>query len=131
MNLRATGFAFAFPFLLAYAPATSSAAPAPDFHYGRALVAPSKVEIRGFNGRIHAEPAAGGTLEVEAVKQARRGDPALIRVVAFPHPGGVVVCVLYPGQDANACRPGQSLGDIHHDDALDVSTEITVRVPAG
>jgi len=98
MNLRAAVFTLAFPTVLAYAPAVASAAPAPDFRYSRALVAPSKVEIRGFNGRIHAEPAAGGTLEVEAVKQARRGDPALIRVVAFPHPGGVVVCVLYPGQ---------------------------------
>ena len=131
MNLRASALALTFSALLAHTPGTASAAPGPDFRYSRALTAPSKVEIRGLSGRIHAEPAAGNTVEIEAVKQVRRGDPNQVRVVAYGYPGGVVVCELYPGQDENGCRPGQSLTDRHRDNALDVVTDFTVRLPAG
>ena len=110
----------------------ASAAGAQDFTWeGRAAPGQS-VEIKGVNGDVKAGPAAGGRVEVTAVKKGRRSDPASVEVRVVEHAGGVTVCAVYPtpaSQSPNECRPGEG-GRMSVQDN-DVSVSFTVRVPRG
>jgi hypothetical protein len=88
---------------------------------GRAL------EIRGINGTITAEPAAGDRVEVTAEKHGRRSDPAEVRIEVVEHDGGATICAVYPGR-RNRCEPG---GGSHRVRDNDVEVDFTVRVPGG
>lgn len=103
---------------------------ASDFHWkGRAG---QTLEIKGVNGHISAEPAAGAEAEVTAVKRGRRGDPASVKIEVVEHAEGVTICAVYPtpeGKAANECRPGRGGRMQTHDN--DVNVEFEVRVPAG
>jgi Putative adhesin len=90
------------------------------------------VEIKGVNGSIRAEPAAGNDVEIVALKRGRRSAPREVQVKVVPHDGGLTVCAVYPTSGfapANECQPGA--GGRMNVRNNDVSVDFTVRVPAG
>jgi hypothetical protein len=110
----------------------SASAGAPDFEWSLDLAAGRTLEIKGVNGWIHAEPAAGRRAEVTAVKRARRSDPEDVKIEVVPHADGVTICAVYPGPRwgrKGECAPGRG----GHNDTRnnDVQVDFTVRVPAG
>jgi DUF4097 and DUF4098 domain-containing protein YvlB len=94
-------------------------------------VAPGRtLEIKGVNGGIHAEPAAGSDVEIVALKQGRRSSPHDVEIMVVPHDGGVTVCAVYPGSGTpNRCEPGT--GGHMNVRNNDVSVDFTVRLPTG
>ena len=114
--------------------ATHAVAPAAEqgeFRWHGPLAAGRAVEIKGVNGRIEANPASGGEVEVVAVKTARRSNPDDVRIEVVQHEGGVTICAVYPNVDGepNTCTPGHG-GHMSTRDN-DTNVEFVVRVPAG
>ena len=101
------------------------------FQWKGTVLQGNAIEIKGVNGDITAEPAAGGEVEVTAVKTARRSDPNSVRIEVLQHGDGVTICAVYPGsgEQANECRAGTE-GRMNVRDN-DVTVSFTVRVPAG
>jgi hypothetical protein len=112
-----------------------AAAPqANPFVWNGTLTAGQTLEIKGVNGLVRAEPAAGAQAEVSAVKRGRRSDPASVSVQVVMNPGGgVTICAVYPNAASNPqqneCLPGEAGRMTVHDN--DVSVDFTVKVPAG
>lgn len=103
-----------------------------NFRWSGQLASGRVVEIRGVNGAVRAEGAAGGEVEVVATKRARRSDPSTVRIEVVEHADGVTVCAVYPDGNSsrpNRCTPGESWHSSVRDN--DVEVEFTVRVPAG
>jgi len=102
-----------------------------DFHWQGTVAPGGAVEIKGVNGGITASSAAGGGVEVTAVKKGRKSDPSLVKVEVVEHAGGVTICAVYPSVDGNAntCAPGKG-GRMNVRDN-DVQVEFQVKVPAG
>jgi hypothetical protein len=109
----------------------ATAAEQGEFRWHGPVAAGRVVEIKGVNGRIEANPAAGGEVEVVAVKTARRSDPDDVRIEVVQHEGGVTICAVYPSADGepNTCKPGRG-GHMSTRDN-DTNVEFMVRVPAG
>ena len=63
-----------------------------SFHWRGKVPAGQFVEIRGINGNIHAEPAAGKDVEVVAYKTGQVYDSAGIQVQVVEHNGGITIC---------------------------------------
>ncbi|PYS82928.1 MAG: hypothetical protein DMF67_10930 [Acidobacteria bacterium] len=103
-----------------------------EFRWHGSVAAGRVVEIKGVNGRIEANPASGGEVEVVAVKTARRSNPDDVRIEVVQHGDGVTICAVYPnveGQEPNTCAPGR--GGHMSTRNNDTSVEFMVRVPAG
>lgn len=103
----------------------------PEFHWQGALGAGKAIEIKGVNGGITAVGAAGGPVEVTAVKKGRKSEPASVKIEVVEHPGGVTICAVYPAVDgrANECVPGKGGRMSVRDN--DVNVEFRLQVPAG
>lgn len=101
------------------------------FEWRGTVLQGNAIEIKGVNGDITAQPAAGGEVEVSAIRTGRRSDPNSVRLEVVQHGDGVTICALYPdaGNRSNECRPG-SEGRMNVKDN-DVNVAFTVRVPAG
>lgn len=99
------------------------------FHWSGKVPAGQRLEVRGVNGSIHAEPALGDEVEVIAFKNGVEYDPAEIDVRVVQHDGGVTICAVYPSSDglSDECAPGGS-GALNSRNN-DVSVDFTVRVP--
>ncbi|MGH7577379.1 MAG: DUF4097 family beta strand repeat-containing protein [Longimicrobiales bacterium] len=99
----------------------------------RAQVAPGRsIEVKGVNGGITANLAAGDEVRVTARKTGRRSDPAEVEIVVVEHDAGVTICTVYPspsGRRPNECRPGS--GGRNETRNNDVSVQFTVSVPPG
>jgi DUF4097 and DUF4098 domain-containing protein YvlB len=97
------------------------------------VVAPGQtIEVKGVNGDVTAEAAAGPEVEVTADRRGRRSNPDDVHLEVVPHAGGVTICAVYPSKDAsrpNECRPG-SEGRMNVQNN-DVSVKFHVRVPKG
>jgi hypothetical protein len=103
-------------------------------------VSPGKaIEIKGLNGDIKAEPAAGSDIEVIANKKGHRSDPSVVKIQVVEHPDGVTICAIYPSDDPdqpNTCEPGEqhargnsaATSNVHNND---IRVDFLVRVPAG
>ena len=101
-----------------------------DFHWTGKVAAGAAVEIKGVNGGIVATGAAGGDVEVTAVKKGRKSDPTEVKVEVVEHAGGVTICAVYPSTGApNECKPGEGGRMSVRDN--DVNVEFKVTVPAG
>lgn len=99
-----------------------------DFEWRGRVAGGGELEIRGINGAIHAEDAAGNEAEVTATKRGRRSDPDEVRIEVVEHRRGVMICAVYPasrGEGPNTC------GDSQHVRDNDVRVDFYVRVPAG
>jgi hypothetical protein len=99
------------------------------FHWSGRVPAGQRLEVRGVNGSIHAEPASGDQVEVTAFKNGREYDLSEIDVRVVQHDGGVTICAVYPSSDGlvDECTPGAS-GALNSPNN-DVSVDFTVRVP--
>jgi hypothetical protein len=95
------------------------------FHWSGRMPAGQRLEVRGVNGSIHAEPASGDEVEVVAFKNGREYDPAEIDVRVVQHDGGITICAVYPSSDGltDECNAGKGSPN------NGVSVDFTVRVP--
>jgi hypothetical protein len=117
--------------LLACASSASAEPPpvaggAGEFRYQKALTAPTRLEVKDVNGMVTVEPAAGDVLEVVAVKSGR--DATRVQVVAREEGGAILLCALWPGQDAATCKLGSSPRG--NDGNVDATVDFRIRVPA-
>lgn len=102
-----------------------------DFNWSGTLNPGQTLEIKGVNGSIRAEFAAGNMIEVSARKTANRSDPASVRIEVVPSANGITICSVYPsdGGQANYCEGGRGGRSDNRDN--DVSVDYTVKLPAG
>ena len=96
------------------------------FHWSGHVAAGQRIEVRGINGSIHAQPASGESVEVIAYKSGRVIDPAAIGVEVVESDGGVTIIAV--PQSASACDEcpvdaGSPAGD--------ANVDFTVSVPSG
>jgi hypothetical protein len=116
--------------LLLLAPASVRAAD--DFYWSGTIARGKTVEIRNINGPVIAEPSRNGTLEVTAIRRAKKSDPESVRIEAHQEADRVTFCALYPtkaGSPPNTC---DERGKMHsHSENNDVWVEFRVQVPAG
>jgi hypothetical protein len=103
---------------------------AAEFRLREPLAAGRTIEIRGINGNVSAEPAAGGEVEVVAHRRARRSDPEEVRIEVVRTSEGVLICAVYPnpGGEPNTCEPDNSRSHVRDNDT---TVNFSVRVPAG
>ena len=129
MRIRLCSSAALLASLLTIA-ATAQAQSAP-FRWHGSIAQGAAVEIKGVNGDVVAEPAAGNDVEVVAEKQAHRSDPETVTIDVVQHADGVTICAVYPSRDRerNECAPGKG-GRMNVRDN-DVTVKFTVKVPAG
>src|SRR5215468_3630558 len=66
------------------------------FHWTGALQAGQKLTVHGINGVIHAEPAAGAAVVVDAEKRGRHDDPDRVEIQVERRGNGVEICARYP-----------------------------------
>jgi hypothetical protein len=89
------------------------------------------VRIEDLNGGIDVVASDNGATTVTAVKKWRRGDPAMVHIVAEPSSNGLTVCALWD-EDEKSC--GDHSRHSHHNDNdrhNDVSVHFTVHVAKG
>ena len=98
------------------------------FHWTGRMPAGQRLEVRGVNGDIHAEPASGDQVEVFAFKNGRQYDPAEIDVQVVQHDGGVTICAVYPSAPGltDECATGKEAPTPLNNG---ISVDFTVRVP--
>lgn len=97
------------------------------FHWSGKVSAGQRLEVRGINGNIHAEPALGNEVDVIAYKNGEHYDGPEIQVRVVEYEGGVTICAVYPGR-GDDCRPGLEAPGIAQSGG---SIDFTVRVPKG
>lgn len=101
-----------------------------EFRWRGRVAKGATLEIKGVNGGVRAEPAAGDEAQVLALKRGRRRDPAQVEIRVVEHEGGTTLCAVYPSPDPatpNECRPVEKgRMNVRNND---VSVEFTVRVP--
>lgn len=100
------------------------------FNWHGHLNAGQTIEIRGINGYVHAAAASGGEVVVNALKHARRSNPADVKIEVVPSSSGVTICAVYPssGSRANNCEPGGGHSETRDND---VQVDFDLQVPAG
>lgn len=114
--------------------AITAAAGAADFNWAGSIPAGKSIQVRNVNGRIAAEAAVSGQVEVSAVKVVRRGDPNSVDVRYNQNGDGVVVCAVYrdsSGQFPADCNSHNSSNNNNKNNENDVRIDFTVKVPAG
>ena len=101
---------------------------AADFVWHGAVRTGQTVEIKGVNGDIIAERAAGGEIEVRAEKRARRSDVNAVRIEVVEHAGSVTLCAVYPSsrERENTCEPGSGGGNSIRNNDVRVTFYVTV-----
>jgi len=111
--------------------ASAAGARAEDFRWAGRLAAGQTLEVKGVNGAVHAQPAAGAEAEVTAVKTARKSDPASVEIKVVEHARGVTLCAVYPSTEGkpNECTAGEGGRMVTRDN--DTKVEFTVHVPPG
>jgi hypothetical protein len=86
------------------------------------------VRVQNLNGSIDVDASDNGTTSVTAVKQWRRGDPALVRIVVEPSSNGVTVCALWSDEKDCSDHGSRNYRGNRHND---VSVRFTVHVAKG
>ena len=103
-----------------------------DFAWSGAVGYGKTVEIRGVNGSVRALTSDDGAVHVEVAKEARRSDPAGVRIEVVEHEEGVTICAVYPTPERsrvqNTCRRGGGPMSVRNND---VEVDFVVRIPAG
>jgi hypothetical protein len=103
-----------------------------NFTWSGELGARRTVYLSNVNGDVTIEQGTGRTVEVEAVKRWRRGDPDEVRIeTRVTSAGDVIICALY--HDRQTCDEDGYHGRNERDSRRrdnDVSVEFRVRIPA-
>jgi hypothetical protein len=113
-------------------PAAEAQPQGDEFRWNERMAPGSLIEVKGVNGEVRAEAAAGDAVEVVATKRARRSDPASVRIEVVRGGEGVTICAVYPNvkdHKPNVCQPGGG-GNMTVNNN-DVRVDFMVRVPAG
>ena len=112
----------------AAAPALAATPSEDEFSWTGTVAAGQAIEIKNFNGPVHAEGTDTDRVEVTAVKEGPAKEREEVAFELVEHDGGVTICALFPGH-GNRCAPDEegSLG--RADNHTRVS--FNVRVPAG
>ena len=104
-----------------------------DVHWDGALSAGHTLYLRNLNGAVRVEPTSGRTLQIDAHKRWRRGNPEDVRVeIRKTDDGDVLACALW-GDNSSCDERGyhsersRSRGSNNND----VAVEFIVRVPEG
>ncbi len=118
-------------FLLAVAAVLPAFAVEGDFQWSGQLQPGQTLEIKGVNGGIRADYAAGQQVQVTARKSATRSDISSVRIETVPGGSGMTICTVYPsdGGRPNECKHG-SEGHMNTRNN-DVRVEYTVHLPRG
>jgi len=96
------------------------------FHWSGHVAAGQRIEVRGINGSIHAQPASGQSVDVIAYKSGREIDPAAIGVKVVESDGGVMIFAVPQGtSNCGECSDGFESG------SGDANVDFTVSVPSG
>ncbi len=115
----------------------------PDFEFRRELAEGKRFYLADIMGNVTVTGGSGRTVEVSAVKRARRhGSPEDVSIETVELDDGVALCVRYPQHDgrrsseaARAKNPcsweDHCCGWHHNDDRNDTEVDFIVRVPAG
>lgn len=119
--------------------ATVQQSSAQEFRWSGAIAPGKKIEIRGLNGAIAAEGSSGNLAAVAASKSARRSDVNTVMIKVVEHPGGVIICAVYPTDipgRMTSCEPARNLEQVHVEEPAnvlnnDVEVNFRVQVPAG
>lgn len=104
-----------------------------SFTSTNAIAAGSTIRVDDVNGSIDVVASDNASTIVRAVKQWRRGDPSLVRILVEPGNNGVTICALW--NDEKSCDDHGHHHDDYDDDRghhhNDVSVHFTVRVAKG
>ena len=103
-----------------------------DFRWTGRLARGQILEIKGVNGDVFVERAAGDEIEVRATLQGRRDDPRDVRIERVEHEEGLTFCAVYPtprGKRENYCGAGSD-GRMSVE-RNDVEVRFEVTLPAG
>jgi hypothetical protein len=97
-----------------------------DFNWSGTVSPGQTLAVKSVNGAIHAELAAGNTIEVSARKTAQHSDPNSVEIRVVPSSAGVTICAVYPNDSglSNDCNNSNTRNN-------DVVVDFTVKVPAG
>ncbi|MFN2493881.1 MAG: hypothetical protein ABR501_13460, partial [Pyrinomonadaceae bacterium] len=79
-----------------------------EFRWKGRVPSGKAIEIKGINGDISAEPAAGDAIEVFATKKGRKSDPDTVKIQVVEHGAGVTICAIYPSDNPernSSCGP--------------------------
>lgn len=128
--VRRTAFLGALALLLGAAPAGArNQSTDTDFDWSWTLTRGQTLEVRGINGDLRVEAAAGREARVVAKKQdGKRCDAGDVRIEFVENEDGIVVCALYPRRDGeNICGSDEDWSS----DNCDTRVDWTIEVPAG
>jgi putative adhesin len=115
-------------FLLLIFLTVSTAAHSQDFSWRGTIAQGQVLEIKGINGSIIAERAAGSTVDVSATRRAHRSDPIQVHIEMLKTEAGITICAVYPGF-GNSCKSGPGGGmNVRNND---VKVDFAVKVPDG
>ena len=102
-----------------------------SFTSTHSIAAGGTIRVQNLNGSINVVASDNGATTVSAVKQWRRGDPSMVRILVEPGHNGVTVCALW--DEEKSCDDHDR--HTHHDDNgnrhNDVSVRFTVHVAKG
>ena len=94
------------------------------FHWSGHVAAGQRLEVRGINGSIHAQPASGQSVEVIAYKSGHEIDASTIGVKVVESDGGVTIFAVPQGtSNCGECSDNNPAGD--------ANVDFTVSVPSG
>ncbi len=94
-----------------------------SFSSKHAIPAGGTIRVQNLNGSIDVVAADNGSTTVTAVKQWRRGDPSMVRILVEPGNNGVTVCALW-GEERD-CNDHDSHS--HHGYDSDRHNDVSVR----
>ena len=95
------------------------------FHWSGHVSAGQRIEVRGINGSIHAQPAEGESVEVIAYQSGHSIDPASVGVKVVENDGGITIFAVPQGASRECSEKGPASA------AGDASLDFTISVPAG
>ncbi|MBA2684018.1 MAG: DUF4097 family beta strand repeat protein [Gemmatimonadaceae bacterium] len=101
-----------------------------SFSTKQTIAAGGTVHVQNLNGSIDVVASDNGSTTISAIKQWRRGDPSMVRILLEPGNNGVTVCALW-GEEKDCNDRGSHSHHHDNDRHNDVSVRFTVHVAKG
>jgi hypothetical protein len=102
-----------------------------SFSTKQSIAAGGTIRVQNLNGSIDVVASDNGTTTVSAIKQWRRGDPSMVRILVEPGNNGATVCALWGEEKSCSDHDRHSHRDYDSDRHNDVSVRFTVHVAKG
>jgi hypothetical protein len=100
-----------------------------SFNTKQSIASGGTIRVQNLNGSIDVVASDNGTTTVSAIKQWRRGDPSMVRILVEPGNNGATVCALW-GEE-KSCDDHERHSHYDSDRHNDVSVRFTVHVAKG